>query len=102
MPAAASASPSDPVEVGVKLAAPSPAAAVQNSRVLTAHAKAGELDVRSPYSVSYIRELATLQAAAVTRIARAVPGVTFRWRYRIVLDGVAVVVPRDRLNSLSK
>jgi len=69
--------------------------------VLTARAKLGKLDVQSPTSTTYLRELARSQGAVAARIRRAIPGARIRWRYRIVLDGLAVVLPRDRLARLS-
>ena len=34
------------------------------------------------------------------RCARAIPTARIRWRYRIVLNGAAVVVPRDAVSAL--
>jgi subtilisin family serine protease len=95
-------SPPESVEVVVGLAPPSLAAAIQSSRALSAHAKAGRLDAASPTSVAYLRELGASQEAVAARIRRAIPSARIRWRYRIVLDGLAVVVPRDRLAALSR
>jgi subtilisin family serine protease len=52
--------------------------------------------------MSYLAGLDRTQAAAVTRIRRAIPEARIRWRYRVVLDGLAVVVPRARLARLSR
>jgi subtilisin family serine protease len=89
-------------EVVVTLAAPSLADSVQLSRVLTARAKATRLDLQSPASVSYLRELTVVQNAAARRIERAIPSATVRWRYQVVLDGLAVVVPSGELSKLSR
>jgi subtilisin family serine protease len=54
-------------------------------------------------SVSYLRDLASDQDAIAARIRRAVPGAFVRWRYRVVLNGLAVVVPasaRHRIEAL--
>jgi subtilisin family serine protease len=54
-------------------------------------------------SVSYLRDLAHDQDALVARIRRAVPGSSVRWRYRVVLNGLAVVAPasaRHRIEAL--
>jgi subtilisin family serine protease len=88
-------------EVVVTLAAPSLADAVQVSRVLTARAKAQRLDLQSASSVSYLRELTRRQDELVRRIERAIPSATVRWRYRVVLDGLAVAVPTSKLAALS-
>jgi subtilisin family serine protease len=99
-PAASGATPNT-VEVVLGLDAPSLATAVQQSRALSAHAKAGKLELATPSSAAYLRELARDQSALAVRIRRAIPEARIRWRYRIVLDGLAVVVPRDRLARLS-
>jgi subtilisin family serine protease len=95
------ASPAQPVEVVVALDAPPLARAVQESRVLTARTKAHRLDLRSPTSVDYLRELTRAQHVVEARIGRAIPSARVRWRYGVVLNGFAVVVQRDRLHELS-
>jgi subtilisin family serine protease len=89
-------------EVVVALDAPGLADAVQQSRVLTVRAKAARLDLQSPASVSYLQELTARQKAVARRIERAIPGATVRWRYRITLDGLAVVLPQSQLRKLSR
>ena len=89
-------------EVVVTLAAPSLADSVQLSRVLTARAKATRLDLQSSSSVSYLRWLTTAQEAVARRIERAIPSARVRWRYRIVLDGLAVSLPSSALRTLSR
>jgi subtilisin family serine protease len=41
----------------------------------------------------YLASLARSQDAFTSRLERAVPGARVRWRYEVVLDGVAVVAP---------
>ncbi len=89
-------------EVVVALDAPGLADSVQQSRVLTVRAKAARLDLQSPASVSYLQELTARQNAVARRIERAIPGATIRWRYRITLDGLAVVLPQSQLQKLSR
>ena len=89
-------------EVVVTLAAPSLADAVQESRVLTVRAKEARLDLQSPSSVAYLSELTAEQDSLARRIERAVPGATVRWRYRVVLDGLAVSLPTTGLQALSR
>ncbi len=100
-PAARAAAPPR-TEVVVTLAAPSLANAVQESRVLTMRAKAQRLDLQSASSVSYLHELALQQDALARRIERAIPSATVRWRYTVVLDGLAVSVPTSELARLSR
>jgi subtilisin family serine protease len=99
--AARAASPAQPVEVVVTLDAPPLARAVQESRVLTARAKAQRLDLRSPASVDYVHSLAAAQRTLATRLVRAIPAARVAWRYRIVLNGMAVLLPRAELGRLS-
>ena len=97
--AAAAARPPAPsggsVEVVVRLDAPPLARAIESSRALAAATtRHHHLDVRAPASVSYLRTLAVAQRSLEGRIVDAIPGARVRWRYGVVLDGMAVVVPR--------
>jgi subtilisin family serine protease len=89
-------------EVVVTLDRPSLVDSVQQSRVLTARAKATRLDVASDPSRYYLTGLTTAQNALARRIERTLPGATVRWRYRIVLDGMAVSLPTSELPGLSR
>ena len=89
-------------EVVVTLTAPGLADAVQQSRVLTVQAKARRLDLHSASSVSYLQELSAQQDAVAHRIERAIPSATVRWRYKIVLDGLAVALPTSELPALAR
>jgi len=83
------------VELVVRLDAPSLVRATQASRALAAATtRHHHLNVRAPASVSYLRTLAAEQRSLQSRIVRAIPGATVRWHYGVVLDGIAVVVPR--------
>jgi subtilisin family serine protease len=74
-----------PVEVVVTLKRPSLATAM------------GPRARRSP---AYARTLAADQAQLERRLA-AIPGASVRWRYRYVLNALAVVVPRGELGRLA-
>ncbi len=89
-------------EVVVTLGAPGLADAIASSRALSARAKRGRLDLQSPTSVSYLRELAAEQAALARRIVAAIPSARIRWRYRVVLDGLAVSLPTKSLRTLRR
>ena len=89
-------------EVVVTLDAPSLADSVQESRVLTVAAKAKRLDLQSPASAGYLEELTARQNAVARRIRQAIPSATIRWRYQVVLDGLAVVLPTGELPKLSR
>jgi subtilisin family serine protease len=88
------------VEVVVTLDAPPLAEAIRQSRVLTARARTRRLDLRSPTSVDYVRSLAAAQRTVAAQITAALPDARVTWRYQVVLDGLAVVLPRDQLGRL--
>jgi subtilisin family serine protease len=90
------------VELVVRFAAPSLAYATRASRALAAATtRHHHLDVRAPASVSYLRTLAAAQRTLASRIVRTIPGARVRWHYGVVLDGMAVVVPRGEASRLA-
>ena len=86
------------VEVVVALDAP-PLAQAQPGR--TAFSRSQRLRLRAPASVAYVHLLAADQRRLEGRIADAVPGATVRRRYRIVVNGLAVVLPAAQLRRLA-
>ena len=100
-PAAQPARGNGLVEVVVSMDAPPLAYAISKSRVLTGRAKAQRLDLRTPTSVGYLASLATAQRALATRITTSIPASRITWRYRVVLDGLAVLLPRSQLARLA-
>jgi subtilisin family serine protease len=101
-PGAATAARTDRVELVVTLDAPPLARAVASSRALAANAKRARLNVRTPSSVSYLRGLAAAQQALEARIERAIPSAQVRWRYSVVVNGLAVVVPSSQAERLAR
>ncbi len=95
------ASRSDLTEVVVTLEAPPLARAIAHSRVLTTRARRQRLDLRAPTSRAYLRDLAATQRALAARIARTIPVARVTWRYRVVLNGLAVLLPRSALGRLA-
>lgn len=89
------------VDVIVTLKAPSLSRAVEQSRALSAAAKRRRLSLSSPTSVSHLRALDRQHRAVAARIERTIPGAAVRWRYRIVLNGLAVSLPRAELAGLA-
>jgi subtilisin family serine protease len=89
------------VEVIVTMKAPPLARAVADSRALNASAKDRRLSLTSPFSVAHLRALRADQDALAERIERSIPGAQVRWRYRIVLDGLAVSLPESRIGRLA-
>jgi subtilisin family serine protease len=82
----------DLVEVVVALDEPSLAAGATTRR----------LNVHAPRNVSRLRRLAAAQRTLEARIETTVPDARVRWRYRIVANGLAVVVPRSRVAELAR
>ncbi|HVN61312.1 MAG TPA: S8 family serine peptidase [Gaiellaceae bacterium] len=90
------------IELVVRLGAPSLAEATRSNRTLAAATvRRRHLDVRAPASVSYLRTLAAAQRTLASRIVRTIPGSSVRWHYGVVLDGIAVVVPRAEAARLA-
>jgi subtilisin family serine protease len=50
---------------------------------------------------SYLRRIESAQAALTDRIESGVPDARVRWRYRLVADGVSVVLPKSEVGRLS-
>ena len=59
------------------------------------------LSLSTSTSRSYLRALASRQSAVETQIETALPGASVTRRYRVVANGLAVLVPRDQVARLS-
>jgi subtilisin family serine protease len=80
-----------------------PLADTAPARSLTARGRAQRrLDVRAPASVSRLRTLAAAQRSLQDRLEEAVPGASVRWRYRIVANGLAVVMPASEVDRAAR
>ena len=77
-----------PVEVVVTLKAP-PLSAFGRSLQSATHA-------------DYLRRVDAAQAELVRRVVGAVPGAQVRWRYRLVANGFAVVVPSSAVSHIAQ
>ncbi len=93
----------DSVELVVGLVQPPLARAVIERRGL-ASARTAEhrLDLRAPAATSYLRQLAAAQRSLAARITEAIPGAEVRWRYEVVANALAVVVPRSQAARLAR
>ena len=87
------------VEVIVALDA-EPLAVARPGRTLAATG-GRRLSLSTTTSRAYLRSLATTQNALEARIEDALPQAEIRWRYRVVANGLAVVVPRDQVERLA-
>jgi subtilisin family serine protease len=57
---------------------------------------------RATHSPGYLHTLEADQAAVEHEIARRIPSAQVRWRYRFVVDGLSVVVPRRQVAGLAR
>ena len=102
LPAAAPArvEPAAPgIEVVVTLKAP--ALADLRTRSLASVASR-RLSFRAPQSVEYLRGLQSSQRTLAARVERALPAAQVRWHYSVVVNGLAVVVPRGDVARLAR
>ncbi|MFL5952924.1 MAG: S8 family peptidase [Gaiellaceae bacterium] len=51
---------------------------------------------------AYARQVTAAQSALAQRIRTSIPGAQVRWRYRIVMNGLAVVIPRGTEDALAR
>jgi subtilisin family serine protease len=63
---------------------------------------AERLDLDSRESLRRLTRLAVKQELVEQRIAAAVPGARVRWRYRVVLNAMAVLIPRSAIDRLER
>jgi subtilisin family serine protease len=77
-----------PVEVVVTLKAPA----------LSAFGRS----LQSASHVDYLRQVDAAQSELARRVVAAVPGSQIRWRYRLVANGFAVVVPSGAVKELAR
>ena len=88
-------------EVIVALEGPPLARAHATSRALSTTVRRSQLNVTTPFALSYRRELDAAQDAFAESVAREIPGATVRRRYAIVANAVSVVVPERAAARLS-
>ena len=58
--------------------------------------------LQSASHAGYVRRLQAAQNQLARRVQSAVPAAEVRWRYHLVLDGFAVVLPRSELSALAR
>jgi subtilisin family serine protease len=89
-------------EVVVVLDGPPLARAVGQSRALTATARGERLSLRAPFERGYLDRLDARQTTLANRITRTIPGARIRWRYGVVLNGLAVALPERQIVRLRR
>ena len=67
--------------------------------VTKARTKKGHVDVKAPASKAYLDHLAD-QQAELEEILSTTPDTTIHWRYDTAFNGLAIEVPRDRLDAI--
>jgi subtilisin family serine protease len=76
--------------------------AQERTLAYSSFARPHRLLLTSPASLTYLRRLDTAQRSLQARIGTTIPSADVRWRYGVVLNGFAVVVPREQLSRLSR
>jgi subtilisin family serine protease len=74
----------------------------QATLAFSSFAQPNRLLLSAPESRNYLRRLDTAQRALQARIHASIPRARVRWRFGVVLNGFAVVVPRSELAKLSR
>jgi subtilisin family serine protease len=92
------------VEVVVTLEAPPLTQAFVHQRTLafSSFARPHRLLLAAPASRAYLDRLARSQRLVQRRIQAVIPAARPRWRYAVVLNGFAVVLPQERVNRLAR
>ncbi len=92
------------VEALVTLKAPPLAEVFHGQRTLafSSFARPNRLLLSAPASRDYLRRLDASQRALQSRIRSKIPRARVRWRFGVVLNGFAVVVPQSQLATLSR
>ncbi|MGZ8795179.1 MAG: S8 family peptidase [Gaiellaceae bacterium] len=92
------------VEVVVTLKSP-PLAEVfarHGTLAFSSFARPNRLLLSAPASRNYLQQLDSAQRALQARIQTRIPRALVRWRFGVVLNGFAVVVPHSELDNLSR
>ena len=90
------------MQVVIGLEAPPVARAHAESRVLTPSARRARLNLGTAMSRGHIADLTAAQERVARGIRAAIPSARLRWRYRVVLNAIAVVVPASQLERLAR
>jgi subtilisin family serine protease len=100
VPAAAPARSTTPATTEVVVTLDAPPLADAPGRVLAGRV-GRTLEASNSANSAYLRALQSAQDVVAARIERTIPASKVRWRYTLVLDAVAVVLPRASLPRLA-
>jgi minor extracellular serine protease Vpr len=81
---------------------PLPPLAAAHGRSLAVHATPSRLDVGSTSSRAYLARIARAQSAAVSALRREIPDADVGRRFGLLLDGMTVELPAQRLPQLAR
>jgi len=76
--------------------------AQRNTLAYSSFARPQRLLLGAPASRDYLGRLDRAQRVVQARIRASIPGADVRWRYGVVLNGFAVVVPRSRVSTIAR
>ncbi len=74
----------------------------QHTLAYSSFTRPNRLLLSAPASRNYLRQLDSAQRALQARIRTSIPAALVRWRFGVVLNGFAVVVPHAQLPKLSR
>jgi subtilase family protein len=74
----------------------------ERTLAFSSFARPSRLLFGAPASRDYLRRLGANQRRLQARVRSAIPAAQMRWRYGVVLNGFAVVVPRERVDRLAR
>lgn len=76
--------------------------AQRSTLAYSSFARPQRLLLGAPASRDYLGRLDRAQRVVQARIRASIPGAGVRWRYGVVLNGFAVVVPRNRVSTIAR
>jgi subtilisin family serine protease len=76
--------------------------AATSLRVAPRNRREGKLDLQSPASANYLSYLEARQTVFTERLRQRVPEAQWGYAYRIVLNGVAALIPEDQVEEVAR
>ncbi len=76
--------------------------AATSLRVAPQNRREGKLNLESPASANYLSYLEARQNVVVQKLRQRVPGAEWAHAYRIVLNGLAALIPEDRVEEVAR
>ncbi len=76
--------------------------AATSLRVAPQNRREGKLDLRSSASVNYLSYLEARQEVFTQKLRRLVPEAKWEYRYQIILNGLAALIPEERVAEVAR